>query len=293
MPNEKEARRHLYSRPLLDPNGGDSLAKIARQVTPGAAVLDIGCAVGELGRYLTQQKQCVVDGIEANPDAAAIARSFNRQVWEADLETASLSELLGDSRYQYIVCADVLEHLRDPSQLLRQVANFLMPGGKLLISIPNVGHMGVFLELLSGDFRYREEGLLDQSHLRFFTQRSFLRFLAENGFSGHVVDRTIVDLQCSEFSDISPEIVSPFLLWEMQGWNDSNTYQFIVEAYPQDEVLNVIPFISTNQTTPNRPCFASQVLRVSLSEEEEGVLSRGHSEGFGERLLVECGMRRV
>ena len=181
MTDEKEARQHLYARPPLDPNGEDSLAKIARQITTDTAVLDIGCAVGALGRYLTEQKHCVVDGIEANPDAAAIARSSYRRVWEADLETASLAELLGESRYQYIVCADVLEHLRDPGQLLRQIANFLAPGGKLLVSIPNIGHIGVFLELLSGDFRYREEGLLDRTHLRFFTRRSFLYLLAENG----------------------------------------------------------------------------------------------------------------
>ena len=131
MTTEKEVRQHLYSRPPLDPNGNDSLAKIACQIVPGAVVLDIGCAVGELGRYLTEQKHCVVDGIEANPDAAAIARRFYRQVWEVDLETASLAELLGESRYQYIVCADVLEHLRDPGQLLRRIANFLTPGGKL------------------------------------------------------------------------------------------------------------------------------------------------------------------
>ncbi len=266
MTTKKEARQQLYSRPPLDPNGEDSLAKIARRITPGAAVLDIGCAVGELGRYLTEQKHCVVDGIEANPDAAAIARSFNRQVWEADLETAPLAEPLGESRYQYIVCADVLEHLRNPGQLLRQIANFLTPSGKLLVSIPNVGHLGVFLELLSGDFRYREEGLLDQTHLRFFTQRSFLRLLAESGFSGRVVDRTIADLQRSEFSAIPPETISPSLLREMQGWSDGITYQFIVEAHPQEAGANVIPLISLDQSAPHGPRFACQVFWRSNDE---------------------------
>jgi GT2 family glycosyltransferase/SAM-dependent methyltransferase len=234
MATEKKTQQHLYFRSPLDPNNGeDSLAKIARQITPGAAVLDIGCAVGELGRYLIEHKHCVVDGIEVNSDAAAFARPFYRHVWEVDLETVFLVDVLGESRYQYVVCADVLEHLRDPGQLLRQIANMLICNEKLLISIPNIGHMGVLLELLSGDFRYREEGLLDQTHLRFYTQRSFLRLLTESGLSGRVVDRTIVDLQHSEFSGIPPESISPLLLREMQNWNDSVTYQFIVEAYPQ------------------------------------------------------------
>ncbi|MHB1657851.1 MAG: rhamnosyltransferase WsaF family glycosyltransferase [Acidithiobacillus sp.] len=284
MTTEKEARQHLYSRPPLDSNAEDSLAKIAHQITPGAAVLDIGCAVGELGHYLTEQKHCVVDGIEANPDAAAIARSFNRQVWEADLETASLAELLGESRYQYIVCADVLEHLRDPGQLIRQIANFLTPGGKLLVSIPNIAHVGVFLELLSGDFRYREEGLLDQTHLRFFTRRSFLYFLAENGFAGQIVDRTIVDLQHSEFSAIPLEIMSPSLLREMQDWDDNITYQFIVEAYPQEIGENVTPIFPLDKAVSHGPRFACQVFWRSNDEP--------FTETRSERILLPIGVGR-
>ena len=284
MTDEKEARQHLYARPPLDPNGEDSLAKIARQITTDTAVLDIGCAVGALGRYLTEQKHCVVDGIEANPDAAAIARSSYRRVWEADLETASLAELLGESRYQYIVCADVLEHLRDPGQLLRQIANFLAPGGKLLVSIPNIGHIGVFLELLSGDFRYREEGLLDRTHLRFFTRRSFLYLLAENGFAGQIVDRTIVDLQYSEFSAIPMEIISPSLLREMQDWDDSITYQFIVEAYPQELGENVTPIFPLDKAVSHGPRFACQVFWRSNDEL--------YTETRSERILLPIGLDR-
>ncbi|MHB1479482.1 MAG: glycosyltransferase [Acidithiobacillus ferrooxidans] len=285
MTAEKEARQHLYSRPPLDPNAEDSLAKIARQITSGAAVLDIGCAVGELGRYLTEQKHCVVDGIEANPDAAAIARSSYRRVWEADLETASMEELLGESRYQYIVCADVLEHLRDPGQLLRQIANFLAPSGKLLVSIPNIAHVGVFLELLSGDFRYREEGLLDRTHLRFFTRRSFLYFLADNGFAGQVVDRTIVDLQQSEFAAIPLETISPSLLREMQDWDDNITYQFIVEAHPQEIGENVRPIFPLDKAASHGPRFACQVFWRNKEAES-------FTETLSERILLPIGLDR-
>ena len=266
MTTEKEARQHLYSRPSLNPNGEDSLAKIARQITPGTVVLDVGCAVGELGRYLTEQKHCVVDGIEANPDAAAMARSFNRQVWEADLETASLVELEEEFRYQYIVCADVLEHLRDPGKVLQRLKDLLTPDGKILISIPNIGHIGIFLELLSGDFRYREEGLLDRTHLRFFTRRSFLHLLAENGFVGQIVDRTTVDLQHSEFSDIPMGIISPTLMREMRDWEDSITYQFIIEAHPQEPEENVTPIPPLDKAVSHGPRFACQVFWRSNDE---------------------------
>jgi cyclopropane fatty-acyl-phospholipid synthase-like methyltransferase len=259
MDTEDKLYPHLYARTPIDENGEDSLAKIARQIAPGTKVLDIGCAVGELGRYLTEKKQCLVDGIEKNPQAAAIARAFYRQVWESDVESTDLTDVLIYSRYHCIVCADVLEHLKNPGQLLKQLSTFLEPDGRLLISIPNIAHMGVILEMLSGDFRYRKEGLLDQTHLRFFTQRSFLRLLAESGFSGRVVDRTIVDLQNSEFSDVQPETVNPLLLRGMMDWNDSLTYQFIVEANPQEEGTNAIPIISLDQSASHGPRFACQV----------------------------------
>ncbi|MHB1883267.1 MAG: class I SAM-dependent methyltransferase, partial [Acidithiobacillus sp.] len=266
MTTEKEARQHLYSRPPLDPNAEDSLAKIARRIPRGSTVLDVGCAVGMLGQYLTEHQGCSVDGIEGNAEAAEIARPFYRRIAVTDLESAVLRDVLEGVRYDRIVCADVLEHLRDPGQVLCQLSDLLTPSGKLLVSIPNVGHLGVFLELLSGDFRYREEGLLDQTHLRFFTQRSFLRLLAESGFSGQVVDRTIADLQNSEFSGIPPETISPLLLREMQGWNDSITYQFIVEAHPQEAGANVIPLISIDQSAPHGPRFACQVFWRSNDE---------------------------
>ena len=284
MTTEKEARQHLYSRPPLDPNGEDSLAKIARRIPRGSTVLDVGCAVGMLGQYLTEHQGCSVDGIEGNTEAAEIARPFYRRIAVTDLESAVLRDVLEGVRYDRIVCADVLEHLRDPGQVLCQLSDLLAPGGKLLISIPNIAHVGVFLELLSGDFRYREEGLLDRTHLRFFTRRSFLCFLAENGFAGQIVDRTIVDLQHSEFSAIPLEIISPSLLREMQDWDDNITYQFIVEAYPQEIGENVTPIFPLDKAVSHGPRFACQVFWRRNDEP--------FTETRSERILLPIGLDR-
>ncbi len=259
MNTEEEAQQHLYSRPPLDPSAEDSLAKIARRIPHGSTVLDVGCAVGVLGQYLTEQQDCNVDGIEMNADAAEIARPFYRRIMVTDLESADLRYLLEGARYDRIVCADVLEHLRDPGQVLQRLKDHLTPDGKILISIPNIGHIGVFLELLSGDFRYREEGLLDRTHLRFFTRKSFLRLLIENGFSGQIVDRTVVDLQHSEFSGTPPETLSSALLREMQSWSDSITYQFIIEARIQEEGVDTTLIHAIDEATSYVPHFACQV----------------------------------
>ena len=266
MITEKATRKHLYSRPPLDPNVENSLVKIARRIPHGSTVLDVGCAVGMLGQYLTEHQGCSVDGIEGNAEAAEIARPFYRRVAVTDLESAVLRDVWEGVRYDRIVCADVLEHLRDPGQVLCQLSDLLAPSGKLLISIPNIAHVGVFLELLSGDFRYREEGLLDRTHLRFFTRRSFLYFLAENGFAGQIVDRIVVDLQHSEFSAIPLEIISPSLLREMQDWDDNITYQFIVEAYHQEIGESVTPIFPVDKAVSHGPRFACQVFWRSNDE---------------------------
>ena len=284
MTTETGTQQHLYSRPPLDPNAEDSLAKIARRIPHDSTVLDVGCAVGVLGQYLTEQQNCSVDGIEGNVEAAKIARPFYRRIMVTDLESADLRQLMEGARYDRIVCADVLEHLRDPGQVLQRLKDHLTPDGKILISIPNIGHIGVFLELLSGDFRYREEGLLDRTHLRFFTRRSFLYLLAENGFAGQVVDRTIVDLQYSEFSTIPMEIISPSLLREMQDWDDSITYQFIVEAYPQELGENVTPIFPLDKAVSHGPRFACQVFWHSNDEL--------FTETRSERILLPIGLDR-
>ena len=112
MTTETGTQQHLYSRPPLDPNAEDSLAKIARRIPHDSTVLDVGCAVGVLGQYLTEQQNCSVDGIEGNVEAAKIARPFYRRIMVTDLESADLRQLMEGARYDRIVCADVLEHLR-------------------------------------------------------------------------------------------------------------------------------------------------------------------------------------
>lgn len=225
---------NLYARNMIDPNGNDSLAKIASHIGRNSSVLDLGCAVGALGCWLAQEKRCVVDGVEGNPRSAAIAREFYRDVWEIDIESDRLADALGQRTYKYIVCADVLEHLRDPGSVLRQLAKHLERDGRIFISIPNIGYMGVMLEIMAGDFQYRPEGLLDSTHLRFFTRMSFLRFLRANGFSGKVIDYTIVDVQRSEFSAYNTQYLHEALLQELQKRSDGLVYQYIAEVVPEE-----------------------------------------------------------
>jgi 2-polyprenyl-3-methyl-5-hydroxy-6-metoxy-1,4-benzoquinol methylase len=218
-----------YSRPPIETEGKDSLATLARWIETGAEVLDLGASTGALGRHLTA-RGCVVDGVEIDPTAAATARLAYRSLVEADLETAELHALFEGRRYDAVVCADILEHLRDPGRILEQTRELLKPQGALLVSVPNIGYAGVVLELLAGEFTYRPLGILDATHLRFYTRRSLLQSLREHGFHPDKLDAVTLSLDESEFGSGSVERIPPRLLRAVREQPDALVYQFIVRA---------------------------------------------------------------
>ena len=169
---------HVYSREIKS-DERTSLSVLASFVAPGSTVLDLGTGSGALGKFLHEQLQCTVDGLTFNAAEAEVAGPAYRRIEVANLETCTLQDIFTDQRYDFIVCADVLEHLSRPERIVDACRDLLAPGGKLLISVPNAAYSGLIGELLQGDFLYREEGLLDRTHLRFFTRRSLTRFLAE------------------------------------------------------------------------------------------------------------------
>ena len=106
---------------------------------------------------------------------------------QADLDAGLPEEVLDAGGYDLVVAADVLEHVRDPLELLAQIRQVLAPGGRLLVSVPNFGHWYPRLRVLLGRFDYDRRGILDAGHVRFFTQRSFERLLHRSGW--HALQR--------------------------------------------------------------------------------------------------------
>src|SRR5213082_3256022 len=136
----------------------------------GRRLLDVGAADGLLSRLLTE-RGWKVTGLEADPAAAAAGAAHCERMIVADLD-AGIPPLEGE--FDAIVCADVLEHLRDSAGALATLRRALARDGQVVIWMPNVAHLWMRLSLLAGRFEYAERGILDRTHLRFYTRRTLM-----------------------------------------------------------------------------------------------------------------------
>lgn len=147
-------------------------------------LVEVGCAEGGLGeRYKQRNSQCRYIGIERFAPAAEVARTRLDRVLVADVEQLPDEGLDFKGQVDCLVYSDVLEHLVDPWRVLRQHSGWLREGGYLVASIPNVGHLQVILGLVAGQWEYAAEGLLDRTHLRYFTYQSLPQLLAQAGLA--------------------------------------------------------------------------------------------------------------
>ena len=234
--NKKEDERYDRS---ISADSRDSLWIISERVVGASKVLDIGIGSGALGDYLTSKKNCQVDGVEKIPAFANIAKPFYRRLYNADIETAKLTDIIVDDKYDYIVLADVLEHLREPGETFKQIPQLMTQGGHLLLSVPNIGHAGVIAGLLSGQFNYRKDGLLDSTHVRFFTRASLYELLESHGFEVLSITPLQKDILETEFKEYFLDTYAPALVRTLLAQADALTYQFIVDAVYNPDAVGV------------------------------------------------------
>jgi len=152
------------------------ILRIVREIYE-SPILDVGSAQGMLGQGLAGSG-LTIDAIEPDSGWADVARPFYRTVHNCSIETASLAQ----SHYRIVVCADVLEHLPDPASALRRLRAAATSDATFIISVPNVAHLSVRLLLLAGRFPRMERGILDKTHVRFYTRKTARKFLEQNGY---------------------------------------------------------------------------------------------------------------
>jgi len=204
---------------------------IRRHANRRGTLLDLGAAGGELGLALHDHFDKTI-GFELNTDCmASLRRSFHRVV-VSDLQMISRLP----SSVDVIVLADVLEHLRDASQILNLARAALRPDGLLFVSVPNIANITIRIGLLFGIFRYRERGILDETHLRFYTLRTIREQLEAAGFRLVATRGSSVPIRLIVGS-VTPEpiirIGERLLVWLTRAWKKLFAYQIILIARPK------------------------------------------------------------
>lgn len=214
----------------IDVNSDSTHAKVVRLVGTDRDVLELGCATGHMSRVL-RDRGCRVVGVEIDQHAATLAAPFCERVIVGDLDRLDLGGELGDKRFDVLVAADVLEHLKNPTRILASLREHLQPDGYVVASIPNVAHGSVRLALLGGSFPYAERGLLDRTHLRFYTHDTMVQLFEDAGYTIGWIERQEKPFELSEVPysrAAAPEGVPD----QLAADREALTYHFIVVAYP-------------------------------------------------------------
>lgn len=170
---------------------GENSADIVLDMVPqGARVLELGAGPGSITRRLHSERGCRVTAVELEPSFLPHLANHCERVIHANLnETGWIAEVGGEP-FDTLVAADVLEHLSRPLDLLRACGSLLAPGGRVVISLPHVGHAVIHACLMDEDFEYRDAGLLDNTHIRFFGLKNMQALVEGAGFK--VIDAGFV-----------------------------------------------------------------------------------------------------
>ena len=185
----------------------------------GSKVLDIGAATGILAKGMTGSGLRFF-GVEPVKAWAEEAKPYYEELNSAPLEEVPDS-FIADKNI--IVCADVLEHLQAPELLLKRLVQLQRSGAQFLISVPNVANVWIRINLLVGKFDYVEHGILDRTHLRFFTRKTFLKMLDLAGL-------TLVEIR---YTPIPMNLVHPFFESNFFGQLIHRKMAFLASVWPR------------------------------------------------------------
>ena len=180
--------------------------QISKRISDATRILDIGCGVGILGRHL-DGKQCKVTGWDLKLTHIEAYEEYYVSMVERNVE----KEGLGNEKYDAVVFSDVLEHLNDAEKVFRQSRDILTAGGKVILSLPNVAYFENRLRIFMGNWDYTDDGILDRTHIRFYTLETARDLITDAGF-------TIVEME--------PEIPIIHSAWKR------NLFSFLSRNFP-------------------------------------------------------------
>lgn len=250
-------------------------------------VLDVGCGAGELASAIRRRQGAHVWGVEPCAQAAGAAAKVLDRVLALPVEKA-LPEL-PERHFLSIILADVLEHLVDPEEVLKGLKGKLAGGGEVIVTLPNVAHWSVVQGLLQGSWDYQEAGILDRTHLRFFTKKSALALF----------ERAEYAVTCVTPIALAGDAGMPqALLQALQGGGvasrtleeESSAYQYLFRLVPKGGELTSIVILTWNELDCTRECLES-IERNTPEPHEVILVDNGSSDGTLPYLREFCSER--
>lgn len=200
------------------------LPAILKWIKPNTRVLEFGPAMGYMTRYMRDNLNCKVTAVEISQEMAKIAGQYTEKIIVANLDTDNWGKEI-EGTFDFIVFADVLEHLRDPQSVLQTAVSFLSPEGSVLTSIPNIGHSSIIMSLMDGEFDYQKYGLLDNTHIHFFTRKSVKDMMDTCGLYSECQTDSIMRPGSTELKKFY--INHPLAILNVLRKKDSSVYQFV------------------------------------------------------------------
>lgn len=283
-----------YKKETFDINNKmDSHASLARSVKSFTKVLDVGCSTGNLGKILKDFKNCNIDGIEYEKKAFEILKlnQSYTNVYNFSILDNKCKEYIKlknqKEKYDYIIFGDVLEHLYEPWQAILNACELIKSEGKILVSVPNIAHIDIIKGLINQDFNYNFLGLLDNTHIRFFTEKSFVDMIKninknnEYFLSLKVLDRILVkpeymnDLNFTGINNFEEKIENYYplqIIFEISKVKSQKQIKYSFNKNNDDFFEEIIRFIINQNTALNRKNNELNEKKNELLQKEQEII---------------------
>ncbi len=206
--------------------------KLSNLIAPKSRILDVGCGTGSVTEIILNQTGAYVVGIEPDAERAKKAAMRGLNVHAGFLSPDFIRQ---HGPFDYVIFADVLEHLPNPAEIVIMAKEGLRPGGSVLVSVPNVAHWFVRMDLLVGRFNYQDCGIMDATHLRWFTRCTIVELFERLCFQITAVDCTVnIDLpdynRCAPWRWMSPSFRRKLVGKLAASWPELFGCQHIIRA---------------------------------------------------------------
>jgi 2-polyprenyl-3-methyl-5-hydroxy-6-metoxy-1,4-benzoquinol methylase len=234
--------RHTYQYDV-DLGSDTAPARVIRMTGRHKKVLEIGAGPGSITRHLSGANDCDVVALEIDPTAIERLQPFCRKIYASDLNQRDWPQgLAAEGKFDVVIAADVLEHLYDPLTTLRGMKSLLNENGAIILSLPHAGHCVINACLMDEDFEYREWGLLDKTHIRFFGLKNIQSLYANAGLAITDAQFVVRAPEETEFADRWRKL--PARIRDALSSNPyGHIYQVVTKAEPVETARNAITLL--------------------------------------------------